>query len=112
MEHESMSDRPRQLTTEEVRDRFLAHVRSMVAYWERVEVRPLTTRERLDGLAFSILAALDGASEMPGFIVAPCPHPSDRAFHESEGDNWYPENRSGVVECDIAGSLHERYGKR
>lgn len=99
-------EEPRAYTTEEVREHFLNHVRNMVDYWDR-HVERETTRERLSGLAFSLLVLLDGGTHLPGFVVAPAPHRDDREFHISEGKNYYPE--APEVECDIAGFLHELF---
>jgi hypothetical protein len=100
----------REKTTEEIREEFLKHVRSLINYWDKVEGKdsPKTQKDRLDGLAFSIMVALDGgAMALPGFIVAPCPHPSDKEYHISEGSDYYPENHELDIKGDIAGSLHE-----
>lgn len=99
---------PREKTTEEIREEFLKHVRSLIKYWNSVEGKdsPKTCLDRLEGLAFSIMVALDGgAMAVPGFIVAPSPHPDDKEYHISEGSNYYPENPE--VKGDIAGALHE-----
>lgn len=98
----------RELTPDEVQERFLEHVRAIVDYWER-EARAPTVREKLDGLAFSILAAIDGSSVLPRFVLAPDPHPEDRAYHEEQGEDWYPE--APAVACDISGDLHERLSR-
>jgi hypothetical protein len=95
---------PRELTGDEVREEFLSHVRAMVRYWatqpEGEGCR--TVQDRCEGVAFSILCALDGcAGELPAFTVTPAPHPSDQAYHQKQGENWYPS--AG----DIAGGLHE-----
>lgn len=96
----------REYTTDEIREKFLRHVWNLIEYWEK-EDRPGSTRERLEGLAHSILATLDGASaELPSFIIAPSPHESDKAYHKKEGENWYPENKASV-NGDIGGALHE-----
>lgn len=96
---------PRELTTEEVRERFLAHVRFLVNFWATTEDRR-GCAERLSGLAFSILAALDGsAGALPGFVVAPAPHADDAEFYRRNGTDWYPSG----PEHDIAGSLHELF---
>jgi hypothetical protein len=100
----------RELTAEEVRERFLGHVRGLVDYWLRVEGRD--ERRRMEGLAFSVLAALDGDScDLPAFIVAPLPHADDREFRRDEGEDWFPENHAvaGQVRADIAGRLHEHF---
>lgn len=94
-----------ELTTDEIRTKFLRHIWHMIDYWEK-EDRPETVRERLEGLAHSMLSTLDGCSgELPSFIVAPHPHPEDKAFYISEGENWYPMNEE--AEGDIGGCLHE-----
>jgi hypothetical protein len=99
---------PRAHTTEEVRTKFLDHVTMMVRYWETVQTGgDKTTRERLEGLAFSMLVMLDGASSgLPKFIVQPDPHPSDRQYHIDQGENYFPED-----DCDIAGGLHEEWSR-
>lgn len=98
-------------TTEEIRDEFLAHLAGLVRYWDRVDG---TSREKLNGLAFSILTTLDGCCDgMPAFIVAPCPHPDDKAFHEADGDDWYPENEERTLRGEITNGvmLHEMWNR-
>ena len=99
---------PRQTTEDEVRRAFLGQCRSAIHYWETLSGEH-TLHDRLSGVAFSVLCILDGVSGgLPGFIVAPCPHPDDRAFRENEGEDWWPENDSAAVNCDISGGLHEQ----
>jgi len=105
-------DKPREYTMEEVREIFLNHVNNMVHFWnDQDEGNQL---DRLNGLAFSILVALDGGSSgCPGFIVAPHPHPDDKEYCEKKtGENWYPQNNSAQVKCDISGCLHETFCKK
>lgn len=91
-------------TVEEVRANFLTHVAGLIQYWVEVE-RGGSLRERLEGLAHSILASLDGvAMALPGFVVAPAPHPSDRAYCVKRGEDFYPE--APPAECNISGELH------
>jgi hypothetical protein len=95
---------PRVHTVGEVRAKFLTHVAGPIQYWDEVESGG-SQGERLEGLAHSILVALDGkAMALPGFVVAPTPHPFDRAYCLKEGENFYPE--APDVECDISGELH------
>jgi hypothetical protein len=95
---------PRVYTVDEVREKFLTHVAALIQYWVEVE-RGGSLRERVEGMAHSILAALDGnAMALPGFVVAPAPHPSDRAYCVKEGEHFYSE--APAVECDISGELH------
>jgi len=101
-----MSEQAREYTEDEVRDAFLAHVRDSIEYWH--DLPDQTCRERMRGLAFSILSTLDGsAMDLPAFIVAPSPHPDDKAFHQEIGENWWPENHNAGVKASISGGLHE-----
>lgn len=103
----------REYTTEEIREQFLDHIRAMVNYWDSIPKE--TTKEKLDGLAFSILAALDGSSAgLPGFIVAPLPHQDDKQYNIENDENYYPENDEieNQIKGDIAGLLHELFYKR
>jgi len=111
-----MSD-ARELTTAEVRERFLAKVRTIVDYWaDEGTEGPLANqslRQRCEGVAFSILVTLDGEdAELPGFVVAPNPHPDDKIYCREHDLDWYPRTADGLKEhmvgrLDIAGSLHE-----
>ena len=94
-------------TEEEVKKEFLDHIRGVVHYWSKQEGTPLI--DKLNGVAFSILTALDGCANLPGFIVAPCPHEDDKEYHISSGDDYYPENHESNVRCDISGSLHDDF---
>ena len=105
---------PREYTTEEVRKKVINHIWMMIDYWEH-DSRAPTTRRKLSGLAHSICAMLDGCSGgIPAFVVAPIPHPSDKEFHKDEGENWFPENDTSNIKCDI-GPIHEylyQYGHK
>lgn len=98
-------DSCREYTRDEVIEKFLLHIADLINYWGD-EQRGVTSQERLEGLAHSILVALDGCSaNLPGFVVAPAPHPFDRSFCTFNRENYYP-NPPGA-KCDIAGHLHE-----
>lgn len=96
-----MNNKVRAYTEKETREQFLEHIHNMVNYWNNEKVN---TREALDGLAFSILATLDGESgDLPGFRVTPiCPE-EDKKYLQENGENYYDEG------IDIAGCLHEYY---
>jgi len=99
----------REYTEEEVREQFLDHVRMLIDYWDKVNTE--TTKDKLEGLAFSICSTIDGcAMDLPGFILAPLPHESDKQYHIDNDENYYPENKE--ANCDIAGSLHELLFKK
>lgn len=101
---------PKEKKMEEVREEFLEHVRDMVDYWHDVPNK--TEKEKLNGLAFSIMAALDGCSvDIPGFIVAPLPHETAKQYHMDNEEDYYPENHNSEVNCNISGELHDHYYK-
>lgn len=94
---------------DEVRKQFLTSILNMLKYWH--DQPNMSAFERMDGLAFSILTTLDGGTDLPGFVVAPCPHESDKEYYQKEGRNWYPEFPGVEVGCDIGGALHEYYSQ-
>lgn len=58
----------RERAAEEAREAFLQHLRRMAAYWNGVQ--DITKLEALDGLAFSMLTAIDGVAALPGYLLA------------------------------------------
>lgn len=90
---------PRAFTRKEMQDAFIDLLRGYVEYW-LTEPRVTGVRDKLEGLAFSMLVILDGGTPLPGFNLIPAPHSSDAAYHYSQGKNWW-------VPTDIAGELHE-----
>ena len=103
-----MNENPRQYTEDEIRKIFIRQIWAELAWWEK-ESRAVTVREKLEGLAFSILATIDGDSAIPGFYMVPCVAPGDKAYYIENGENWYPESPQKDLEklCDIGGNLHE-----
>lgn len=102
-------DESREYTEDEVRENLLSYIWTMISYWKD-EARKPDTQGKLEGLAFSILTALDGcANGVPAFIVAPNPHPDDKDYLIDNGENWFPENHESEVKCNLSGSLHELF---
>lgn len=100
----------RKLKAKEVRERLLAHLDSVATYAERESSRWNTPREKIRGAIFSVLAALDGSAiGLPSFTVCPAPHPDDREYNQSRGENYYPDENEHV---DIAGELHSEWAQR
>ena len=98
-------DEPRAFTAEEVTEKILEHIRTMVKYW--AEIPGQNIKSRCDGVAFSILAMLDGASlELPAITLKLDPHESDKDFCINQGENWF---EAGM---EIAEPLHELFYKR
>lgn len=96
----------RAYTEEEVRDMFLDHVRNLVSYWER-EQRAPTAREKLEGLAFSIMNIFDGSTDLPAFDIVADPHEDDKEFHIEEGNNWF-EPGTIINDCMLHELIFER----
>lgn len=102
-------DAPRAYTADEVRDMLLDHIRASARYWaelpdfDKATGRGITVQDRCEGVAFSILSTLDGCSYLPAFDLAACPHEDDKAYHQSEGENWIEPGTT------ISDMLHERF---
>jgi hypothetical protein len=104
-------NKPRPYTEEEIRQKFLDHIWTVIDYWDTVPQRQ-TTREKISGAVFSILAMMDGDSpELPGFLIVPHPHISDKEYYKENGENWYPSvpGKAEQKLCDIGGGLHEEF---
>ena len=100
--------KPREFTTEEIRAKVIDHIRNMVNYWGSLPSK--TEIERLEGLAFSILVMLDGnTTDIPGFMLIPNPHESDKEYLISCGENYYPYSKPH--KNDVGGSLHDEFFK-
>ncbi len=82
-------DEPRAWTKEEVRDRFLHMLAGQVRFWATCK-GPESVSDRLEGLAFSFLNLLDGTAGFPAVDLIAGPHETDKAFHEAEGENYFP----------------------
>ena len=94
----------KEFTTNEVQEQFMNHVRMLIEYWDKSDKE--TTKEKIEGFAFSLLATIDGCGvDLPPFILAPEPHEDDKQYHINNGNNYYAENNN--ANCDIAGNLHE-----
>ena len=105
MQRKNSKNTPRQWTNDEVRDKFLKHVAMLTKYWD-TQVGNKTSKEKLEGLAFSILSTIDGCNYgLCGFQMIPHVHPDDKEYNKENGDNWYPPPTDN--KHDIAGGLHE-----
>lgn len=99
-----MSNVSRELTPDEMKQEFLDYIHALVDYWEHEDRAP-TIKDKLDGLAFSILNAIDGGSaELPAYALIPLGNPDDIEYCQKQGRNYYPEETE-----DIAGSLHDGF---
>jgi hypothetical protein len=96
-------------TVDEMREEFLSHVRTLIKYWDEVDGpdSPKTTKDRLAGLAFSILVTLDGgAADIPGYLIIPNSSEEDKGWYKQQGEDYYPIPPQDI-KGDIGGFLHE-----
>lgn len=92
---------PRALTPKEVRTKFLDHIHAMVDYWLKEDRQP-DVKDKLDGLAFSILADIDGSSfGLPAFDLVARPHPDDKAYLRGQGENWIEDGTVINADCHL-----------
>jgi hypothetical protein len=78
---------PRAYTEKEVTDKLIGRLSMLTDYWYR---QPISEKEKLEGLIFSVLTTLDGCSgELPQFKLVPNPHESDMEHNKNNGENWF-----------------------
>ncbi|MQV12222.1 hypothetical protein GHL01_00485 [Sinorhizobium meliloti] len=89
----------RELLPAECRARLFAHLGALAAYWRDLpEAQVLAgnpegdvTEERLSGLLFSMLTAIDGSAlSLPGFLLVPKVSPEDREAAIADGEEYWP----------------------
>jgi len=90
---------PKKISAKKARTRFLSHIKMLVKYWANVD--GINVEEKLDGLAFSILATIDGSSiELPAMDLVLRPHESDKDYCKSNGENWF-EDGQVINGCEL-----------
>lgn len=96
-------------TNAEIKAKYLRHIAHMCRYWEH-ESRAPTNREKLEGLAFSILSMLDGCTILPGVTMIARGTEEDMEFHQENGSRWYPVVGEELMDTphDFGGALHEQ----
>ena len=104
--NKNMEYSPEVYTEEEVTKMFINKVHSIINYWHRDDRTP-DVKEKLEGVAHSILCVIDGNTDLPGFILAPNPHSDDKQYYIEKGESFFPENHESKINCDISGCLHE-----
>lgn len=96
----------KEYSEEDARLFFLKHIHNLINYWLN-EDKAKTTKDKMEGLAFSILSTLDGeVGNMPSYQLKPFNSKEDIEYLKKNGEDYYPEN--GI---DIAGCLHEFFYK-
>lgn len=92
----------KKITRDEARYLLLKHLAGLVDYWEK-ESRAETVRERMEGLLFSVLAALDGSAVgLPGYKIIPIA--DDNQWLKDNGVDYYAAE-------DIGSGMHSEIYK-
>lgn len=74
----------------EVKDMFLKKIKSITNYWSNYESK--SNKERCEGVAFSILALIDGCSVgFPAIDMRLAPHPDDKQYHIDNDEDYFEE---------------------
>lgn len=101
-----MSDEPRAYTAAELQERLFSCLWRNIHYWETLDKPTYSVRDRLGGLAFSLLNIFDGTSmDFPTLDIVASPHPDDKQYHIDQGDNWIEPGT--VINGDLL--LHEHF---
>ena len=107
MNDEMNDEQPRAKTAEEVRADFMNTCRTLADFWAGPGAEGKTARERLQGLVHSILCIFDGVNGgLPAFDIVASPHPDDKEFHRSEGENWI-EPGTVINNCSLHDTLYK-----
>lgn len=108
-----MSEEPRAITEDELCDMLIEKLKSSARYWaaipdvDKFTGKTLTVLDRCEGVLFSVLTCLDGATMgLPGFDLVATPHEDDKEYHKSNGENWIEPGTK------ISTSLHEQLYKK
>lgn len=102
---------PRAVTQAEAREIFLDSIRANIQYWaSNSRVANSSHRERLEGLAHSILCIFDGVSgSMPCAIdLRLRPHPDDKQFCIDGGNNWIEDGMVINEDCHLHEIIHRK----
>lgn len=74
----------------EVRDMFLKKIKSITNCWSNYEAK--SNKERCEGVAFSILALIDGCSVgFPAINMLLAPHPDDKQYFIDNDEDYFEE---------------------
>lgn len=89
---------PRAYTKEEMRDRFIDHLKSMIEF--QLYSKNKTEKEKLEGIVYSFCTLIDGVSSgFPCVDLVMRPHSSDKNYHIENGENWIEDGM--VINDDV-----------
>lgn len=94
---------PKPYSQEEACKLVVEHLRTMAAYW--AEIPNLSTKERVEGMAFSCLTMIDGSSPLPGFALTPIVDDVDVTCCQESGEPYFDPSRP----INLPYSLHDMF---
>ncbi len=88
------------ISKEEARKMFLDHAKALASYWSRVE--SATTKEKLEGLLFSMMVIFDGGSGgFPAVDLVLRPHEEDKQYNIEQGGDWIVDGQVINDDCQL-----------
>lgn len=101
------------LSKEEMVDLVINMCWTYVNYWDELDDPTKTTRDRIAGCVFSMLAMMDGSNvTIPGFMLIPMSTDEDVDYTERASERPWPstdEIKDLLEQYDIGGALHDRF---
>lgn len=99
----------RAYTKQEMLATFMAELHQIADYWGTHRGEGRSDRDFANAVIFTVLNVFDGThGNLPGFDIVPSPCANDKAYHEGEGDNYWPDPPSGCEDAAINDvALHE-----
>ncbi|MCP4393201.1 MAG: hypothetical protein GY804_02885 [Alphaproteobacteria bacterium] len=101
---------PNKISKEDVREVFLDHLRHLVDYWDKEHQTPIT-RDKLSGMAFSILSFIDGCCDLPQIDLVYNPDPEYKQDCIDEGLDYIERGTVINDDCMLHELFYKTYGK-
>jgi hypothetical protein len=92
-------------TKEQVQEMILSHLHQVARYWATQTGG--SCEEKINGAIFSVLAMLDGATDLPAMDIILRPHPDDREYCLKGGENYFKNGMA--INDDVM--LHEMWSE-
>ena len=92
----------KKITKQELKEQFVQAAKDIAYHWAAVEDR--TDKQRCDGVAYSILALIDGCVHMPSMDLVMRPNPKAKEHLIGKDEDWVEEgmiiNRDAYLHSD------------
>lgn len=93
-------------TAEEAREIFLGQIRRYISFWSRQ--KEWNEKEKLEGVADSILSIIDGVTGIPGFNLVISTGENDKQYHIDIDEDYY---ENGMI-INEGLYLHEAFNQK